>query len=337
MKPSFNEYINLLKSRITLRLLIYFKIVLVVIGDWISGQVIEYFDNGSFTQIFPNFHTDTIRHLKYLPYKNYYVASASVDKTVNVWNTLTWASIQRYKNHTNWVFSLDQIDNDTLVSGSHDGTIRIWKISTGETLQTISVGAEVNVVRVLSIELKQIVCGKQGSTNNLQIYSYDTGNWVRTLIGHSSSVRSIEMLSEQFMATGSDDKRVLIWDISSFSIKFNLTGHNSAVNCIKRLSSNLIASGDSDGLIIVWNWLTGIRIFNLIGHMGPLFPNSLDLYDDQTLISGSLDLTVKFWNITNGTLIQSINVDIQISALSMLKSSELLVNKILLLVLQIFN
>jgi hypothetical protein len=28
------------------------------------------------------------------------------------WNTLTWISIQRYTNYTDWVRSLDQIDND---------------------------------------------------------------------------------------------------------------------------------------------------------------------------------------------------------------------------------
>ncbi len=292
-----------------------------MVGDVGSGQI-EYFDNNTFINITTNFHTNRIWNLKYLPFKNGYVASASEDKTVNVWNTLTWTSIQRYANHTNWVNSLDQIDNDTMVSGSQDNTIRIWKISTGETLQTIYVSPCAYVVRVLSIEYKQIVCGKGGSSQNLQIYNYSTGDLIRTLSGHTSTVNSIEVLSEQFMASGSDDKRVIIWDLLSYSIRFNLAGHTSPVYCIKRLSSNLMASGDFNGLIIVWNWLTGEQIFNLTGHTNILGYNSLDLYDEQTLVSGSRDKTVKFWNITNGTLIRSINADIQISALAVLKSSE---------------
>jgi WD40 repeat protein len=63
-------------------------------------------------------------------------------------------------------------------------------------------------------------------------------------------------------------------------------------------------------------------MFILTDHKGTLELNSLDLYDEQTLISGSVDRTVKFWNITNGELIQSINADIQINALVMLRSSE---------------
>ncbi len=292
-----------------------------MIGAAGSGQI-EYLDNGTFTKILPNFHTSTIRHLKYLPYKNGYVASASVDKTVNVWNTLTWTSIRKYTNHTGTVNSLDQIDNETMVSGSFDSTIQIWKISTGETLKIINVSAWMYAVRVFSIEYKQIVCGKSGGSNNLQIYNYATSDLIQTLNGHSSDVRSIEMLSEQFMASGGYDKRVIIWDLSSYSIKYNLTGHANWVTCIKRLSSNLIASGDNNGLIIIWSWLTGERIFNLIGHTSTLYFNSLDLYDDQILISGSWDQTVKFWNITNGKLIRSINANINISALAMLKLSE---------------
>jgi WD40 repeat protein len=286
-----------------------------------SGQI-EYFDNRTFILISPNFHTGLIRHLKCLPYKNGFVASASNDKTVNIWDTQTWTSIQRYTNHTGWVLSLDQIDNDTMVSGSQDKTIRIWKISTGETLKMINVNAELFVVRVFSVENKQIVCGKSGTSNNLQIYNYDTGDLIQTLIGHSSTVRSIEMLSEQFMASGGQDQKVIIWDLSSYSIKYTLTGHNDRVNCFKRISSNLIASGDYNGTIIIWNWLTGEQIFNLTGHTSTVSLNSIDLYDEQTLISGSWDQTVKFWNITNGTLIRSIYIDISVYTLAMLKSSE---------------
>jgi WD40 repeat protein len=292
-----------------------------VIGDASQG-VIEYFDNNTFNTISSNFHTGTIWHLKYLCFKDGYGASASADTTVNIWDTLTWTSIQRYTNHTNAVFSLDQIDNDTMVSGSLDNTIQIWRISTGETVKTINVYAVVLVVRVFSVEYQQIVCGNGGTNNNLKIYNYETGDLNRTLIGHSDHVNSIEMLSEQFMASGGDDKSVIIWDLYSYSIKYTLTGHTSAVFCVFRLSSQLIASGDESGLIIIWNWSTGEQIFNLTGHTDALYYNSLDLYDEQTLISGSMDQTVKFWNTTNGSLIKSLTVDIQISALAMLNSSE---------------
>ena len=55
-----------------------------------------------------------------------------------------------------------------------------------------------------------------------------------------------------------------------------------------------------------------------------LYLSSLDLFDSQTLISGSLDRTIKFWNIKNGMLIKTINVDIQVLSLAMLNTSKII-------------
>jgi len=89
---------------------------------------------------------------------------------------------------------------------------------------------------------------------------------------------------------------------------------------MKRLSSNLVASADRSGVILIWDWLNKYTIHRLIGHTTTLWTSSLDLFDEQTLISGSQDKTIKFWNISSGLLIQSINADIQINALVMLKT-----------------
>ena len=110
--------------------------------------------------------------------------------------------------------------------------------------------------------------------------------------------------------------------INSYSNKYILVGHTDVVFCLKKLSSTQVASAGADSRIIIWNWVDGTLVFILNGHTNVLYLSSLELFDEQTLISGSWDQTVKFWNITNGTLIRSMNVDIQIDALAMLKISK---------------
>ncbi len=255
-----------------------------------------------------------IKFLKYLP-KNGYVASCSDETEINIWNPNTGESIRKYTKHTISVYGFDQIDEDTLVSGSSDNTIHIWEISTGLTLDIINVTDSINFVKSLSNGLIACVLHE-----NIIIYEYSTGNLTKTLIGHSGLVNSIDLLHEQFMASGSWDKKVIIWDLFSYSIKYTLSQHDRMVLCVKRLSSNLMASGDESGLIIIWNWLNGSLFYRLKSHTD--FVYSVDLYDDQTLISGSLDQTIKLWNITNGQLIKTINTDIQIRALVMLQKSK---------------
>jgi len=186
----------------------------------------------------------------------------------------------------------------------------------------------VNSVRVL-LNGQQIACGLGGLSGiNLRIYNYTTGDLVQSLQGHyNGNVYPIEILNEQFMASGGSDSKIIIWDLATFSIKYNLSGHEQSVLCIKRLSSNLMASLGEDyntdqGTINIWNWLTGELVFVLSDHSGPFSHYSLDLYDEETLISVSGDQTVKFWNISNGELIQTINTNYAIHAIVTLKKSK---------------
>jgi WD40 repeat protein len=269
---------------------------------------------------FTNLHKKPITFLKYLPF-NSLVASASEDKTVNVWDPNTGQSIQIYNGHNDSVTCIDQIESDKIVSGSDDKTIRIWRISTGETLKIIYVNDAVNTVKVFSNGFQhQIICGLSGSI--FQIYSYLTGVLVKTLDSQRYGVNYIEILNEQFMVSNSDENYVLMWDLQTCTIKNNFTHHTEWVFCLKRLSSNLVASMGFDQKVIIWNWLTGEIVHTFRCLIGDFYQISLDLFDSQTLISTCFNSTIKLWNIFNGQLIQTINTDIQIKSLAMLKTSK---------------
>ena len=295
--------------------------MLVLIGDYVTKKIEFYSMENVLSITDKSFHVqDGISVFKYLLNGN--VASGSWDTRINVWNPKTWSSIQVYKGHTRAIWCLDQIDVDTIVSGSEDKTIHIWKISTGQTKMKIDTGLEVYSVKVL-LNGFQIACGLYGSfrVEDLRIYNYRSGSLVKQLIGKFGFV-PVEVLNEQLIASASLDKFVIIWDLVTYSIKHKLSGHRSGVIYVKLLANNLLASAGFDNLIIIWNWLNGSRVFTLTGHSDAFWFSPLDLFDDQTLISGSLDKTIKFWNITNGALIETINIDIQISALAVIKTSE---------------
>jgi WD40 repeat protein len=253
---------------------------------------------------------------------NGYVASSSKDKTVNIWDPNTWNSICVYKGHTQTVNGLDQIDKDTLVSGSYDQTIRIWKISTCQTIKIISTSANVFTVRVLSnrFQKQQIACGLSDTGKTSRINIYEQGDLIKTLISHTASVTSIEILSEQLIASGSWDYSVVVWDLNTYSVKFKLLGHRNGVNCVKKLSFNLMASGEDKGMIIIWDWLTGDLVYSLKGHTMTLWLSSLYLFDEKTLISGSQDKSIKVWDISSGQLLQTINTDLKIYAIDLFKT-----------------
>jgi WD40 repeat protein len=257
----------------------------VAIGAYDSPQIDLYDSLLSNEKIksFKTSHLYGIKCLKYLSMSGY-VASCS-ETEIGIWNPNTGELIRKYTKHTDTVNGLDQINVDKMVSGS-GYKIHIWEISTGLTLNIIDVYSWVNSAKFLSNGL--IAYGLHGA---ISIYEYSTGNLTNTLVGHSGDIVSIEILNNQFMASGSEDRKVIIWDLYSYSIKYTLSQHEIGVLCIKRLSPSLMASGDQSGLIIIWNWLNGSLVHKLNAHIG--FVYFLDLYDDKTLISGSQDKKLK--------------------------------------------
>jgi len=250
-------------------------------------------------------YTNGITFFKYLSMNGYVASCSHDDKTLYIWDPNTGESIRQYTAHSETVNYLDQIDENTLVSGSKDNQIHVWQISTGQTLNKLNVGDWVYSIKSLSNGL--IACGFFGG--NINIYDYSTGNLTKTLIGHHyGRINSLEMLNEQLMASGAYDQNVIIWDLTSYSIKYHLTQHEFEVWYVQRLSSSLMISADKGGEIIIWNWLNGSLVHKLFSKSYNL--NSLDIYDDQTLISGSsYDKKITLWNITNGHLIKSINTE----------------------------
>lgn len=88
---------------------------------------------------------------------------------------------------------------------------------------------------------------------------------VRTLVGHSDSVRTVTVAPDgQWLASGSDDQTVKIWDLASGRMVLNLTGHTATVSCLA-ISPNgqWIASSSRDGTVRVWDIDTGIQRLSL--------------------------------------------------------------------------
>ncbi len=299
----------------------YFNIQ-VAIGDFSSsGNILYYDSNKELKYSVAGIHTAKINFLKYLSNNNLnYVASSSSDSTIVIWDLSTCKSVQIYTGHSNDVYGLDQIDDDTLVSGSSDRMVKIWKISTGTTLKTFNAGTTVYSVRVILLG-EQIVFGF-GSSGQIDIINYSDMTVANSLVEHTDVIFSIEVLGENFIGSGSKDTKVIIWNLNTNAKKYALTGHTQSVTCLKRLTGNLLASAGDDNLIIIWDWLMGTRQFTLNGHSSQIWIGALDLYDEKTLVSVSLDRTIKFWNILNGTLVQSLNANIDINAIVMLKKSK---------------
>ena len=123
------------------------------------------------------------------------------------------------------------------------------------------------------------------------------------LKGHRDWVRSLVVLDGGRLASGGDDKSIIIWNLADGTQLARLEGHTSEVTCLAALDSIFIggrlASGSQDKFIIIWNLADGEQLAKLEGHTS--YVMSLVALADGRLASGSCDTSIILWNLADGT------------------------------------
>ena len=167
---------------------------------------------------------------------NNQLASASDDKTIQIWNVDTGECIRTLTGHRTGVFSLKSLDDNRLAIGSWDSKIKIWNFTSGECIRTINVYS-LKCGPVYSLQLlhnKTLVSGSWGK-RSLKLWNIETGECLRTIDAHYYAIRSLALLNNNKLASGSNGKLIKILDLDSGEIIITLAGHSASVTCLQTL------------------------------------------------------------------------------------------------------
>ena len=143
--------------------------------------------------------------------------------------------------------------NDTcVISVTRDtNQIRLWNISTGNVLLTLS--GHINRITGLQlIDSTTLMSASYDST--IKIWNLASGKLIRTLTS-SSAISAIKLMpnSLTLLATGDNANCIKLWDLRTGLNYVTYTGHTWAVSSLEYISSTLLASGGYDNSIIIWN------------------------------------------------------------------------------------
>lgn len=146
-----------------------------------------------------------------------------------------------------------------------------------------------------------------------------TWSYSHTLRGHTDWIYSIAISPDgQTLASGSFDKTIKLWELSTGSLIHTLSNHSKGVCCVAISPDNqTLASGSWDETIKLWRLDTGELIRTLKGHTASV--RSLAIApDSQTLVSGSFDETIKLWYMDTGECLSTIAEKVgQVSAIAL--------------------
>jgi WD40 repeat protein len=154
--------------------------------------------------------------------------------------------------HTGTVNSIDMNqDMSKIVSGSRDGTIKIWDVESGQMLQSINA----HPYGVSDVEFNKsgnniVSCGRDSSINLWDADSYQLIKNIKT----NFRVNSVSFHhSGNYLAVCGNDTSVFIYSVSDLSIIKTLNGHTSSILDVKfSKSNNTVISGGVDDKVFVW-------------------------------------------------------------------------------------
>lgn len=105
----------------------------------------------------------------------------------------------------------------------------------------------------------------------------------------------LEELGREYLASGSRDKTIKVWEAKSGRCLITLVGHDNWVNDIVfHPGGKFLISASDDKSLRVWDLSNG-RCYRKLLNVHDHFVTCLDMRG-KTLITGSVDNTLKVWS-----------------------------------------
>ncbi|EEC09372.1 U3 snoRNP-associated protein, putative, partial [Ixodes scapularis] len=220
-------------------------------------------------------HDHNVSSVCFLPSGDH-VVSCSRDKSIKMWEVATGYCVRTFTGHRDWVRMVRvNSDGSLLASCSNDQTVRVWVVGTKEC--KLELREHDHVVECVAwAPAHAQLCGAAGDSNR------------RPGAGGAQG-------TGPFLVSGSRDKTIKVWDVSTGLALFTLVGHDNWVRGVKfHPGGKYLLSASDDKTLRVWELAHQRCCKTLDAHSH--FCTSLDFHRTAPyVVTGSVDQTVKVW------------------------------------------
>jgi WD40 repeat protein len=247
----------------------------------------------------------------------------STDKTIKLYKFTedSFVLINTFVGHSRSVNCLEVSKNQTLISGSGDCSIKVWRIDDGSCITTL-LGHEGSVYCVSLIKTSGYLISTSYD-DSMKIWDIDLRVCIRTLenltCGYLCVSRS---LYNGHLFFGTNASTIQIWDIDhekNVLIK-TLAGHDGFVTVLEVLKEKVI-SGGKDFTIKVWDISTGKCEKTLRSHTGIV--TLLKSLSEIELASSGEDRAIKIWDMEKFVCLKTIPISDLIGCLEITPTGQL--------------
>ncbi|CDQ57106.1 unnamed protein product [Oncorhynchus mykiss] len=222
-----------------------------------------------------------------------------------------------------------QYDDDKIISGLRDNSIKIWDKQSLECLKILT--GHTGSVLCLQYDERVIVTGSSDST--VRVWDVNTGEVLNTLIHHNEAVLHLRFCNGLMVTTvplpcgtwphpptsvcaacwSATEQRSMwwtsmtstscqhpvtvpsrqVWSTSTCEFVRTLNGHKRGIACLQ-YRDRLVVSGSSDNTIRLWDIECGACLRVLEGHEELV---RCIRFDNKRIVSGAYDGKIKVWDL----------------------------------------
>ena len=210
--------------------------------------------------------------------------------------------LRTLEGHTDYIFDVVVFDARRVISTSFDGTLRVWDVETGESLQILEVPPtpprkKEHAQKLTVLDARRIIA--TGFFSTLQIWDVETGKLSRTLKGHAPvAVYDVAVLDTRRVVSASFDQTLRIWDVETGNSVLTLKGHTDGVTGVAVIDARRVVSCSLDHTLRVWDVETGNSLRTLEGHSDGVW--AVAVIDGHRVVSASGDGTLRVWDVETG-------------------------------------
>ncbi|GLA56770.1 hypothetical protein AtubIFM54640_000429 [Aspergillus tubingensis] len=259
-------------------------------------------------------HTTVIELVRFSP-DNKLVASTTGDQ-VTLWDTTRRGVQHASQGHTGPVIRVQPSPTGAfLASSAQDGTVRLWDVSTGTMRRVLQCHTDTRALEVC-ISPKGRLLAASSSTGLIKIWEVSNGTLQHEFSSNCSVITNCMLFSPDeslFLATWG--YRMCLWDAVTGTCKWAVDQDFPRIHSTMRYAPKVAFSPSGNSLAIGHMSEKTVRLLNMgTGMEEHIFTDcSTDQLqfspDGKLLAVGSVSTGVKVWNVSDGSLRQTLEED----------------------------